>query len=144
MMNVELFKEAQFTEAELDRLNLLFWCLAWVFHTSPLDDYLRGILLNNLVDPAGGDPGWYLNLISRREAADYSEQWDACIVHSSHPELGCYEAWALADISGIEPETAYYTVEEVRHYIRLALDNIAQQHPERTKEVQEVIARYRL
>jgi len=141
-MNVELFKEAQFTETELDRLNLLFWCLAWVFHTSPLDGHLRGILYNPKNHPelktleatgwCGGDPGWEIDGNNDETGGGYYNEAGQSV----------FRCWALADISGIEPDTAYYTVEEVRHYIRLALDNIAQQHPERTKEVQEVIARY--
>lgn len=129
-----------------DRLELLLYCIrnAVNWGSTPLDGYLKGILLNNLIDAAGGDPGWYLNLVANRDQADYQEQWAACVAQSKHPELGCYEAWALSDISDIELDTAYYTVEEVRHYIRMALDSIAAQYPERSREVQEVIARYGL
>ncbi len=125
------------------RLELLFYCISFAVNwgSFPLDRYLEGILGN--VGSVGGDPGWRL-CPEDREGATYPEQWDACIAKSKHPELGCYEAWALSDISDITPETAYYTVEEVRHYIRIALDNIALQHPERAADVKEIIVRYGL
>lgn len=66
------------------------------------------------------------------------------VAQSKYSEMGCYEAWALADISGIEPETMYYTIEEVRYYIRIALKNIAAQNPKQSVEVREIIARYAL
>jgi len=63
---------------------------------------------------------------------------------SAQPGAGCYEAWANPEFSEILPETAYYTVEEVRHYFRLALSNIAQQKPESAEEAHATIARFGL
>lgn len=38
----------------------------------------------------------------------------------------------------------YYSVEEVRHYIKLALKNIAEDLPESAKEVDQIISRFDL
>lgn len=143
-MNVDLFKGEQFSSEKLAHLNLLFWCLLWAVHTDPLDRFLKGILLNDLISPGGGDPGWSLDLILDRNLADFPDEWDACVRRSAQPEAGCYEAWGNSEFSEILPETAYYTVEEVRHYIRVALSNIAQQKPESAEEAYATIARFGL
>lgn len=129
-----------------DRLELLFYCISFAIYAglSPLDRFLSGILLHDQISPAGGDPGWSLHLLLNRSLADFPERWEACIQQSAQPEAGCYEAWANSEFSEILPETAYYTVEEVRHYFRLALCNIAQQKPESAEEAHATIARFGL
>lgn len=129
-----------------DKKTLLFYCISFALYAglSPLDRFLKGILLNDTRFPGGGDPGWYLNLVLDKEHADLPEEWVACIAQSSNPDAGCYEAWALYDTSGISPEMSYYSVEEVRHYIKLALNNIAEDNPESTEEVNEIISRFEL
>lgn len=117
-----------------DRLALLSYCLLFALHASPLDCYLKNILAPaDFRGYCGGDPGWEI---------DGCEDDGSALFDESGQRV--FRCWALADISDIKPETAYYTVEEVRHYILLALHNIARQHPERSKEVQEVITRYGL
>lgn len=129
-----------------DHLELLFYCISFTFYAglSPLDRFLKGILLHDLMSPGGGDPGWSLDLILDRKLADFPDEWDACVKRSAQPEAGCYEAWANSEFSEILPDTAYYTVEEVRHYIRVALSNIAQQKPESAEEALATIARFGL
>lgn len=129
-----------------NRLELLFYCIRFAMYGGlpPLDKFLKGILLNDLMSPGGGDPGWSLDLILDRKLADFPDEWDACVKRSAQPEAGCYEAWANSEFSEILPETAYYTVEEVRHYIRVALNNIAQQKPESAEEAHATIARFGL
>jgi hypothetical protein len=145
-MNMHTYQPSQFLPpivADHNHLELLFYCLGFVFYAGlpPLDRYLEGILGD--AGSVGGDPGWRLCL-EDRERATYPEQWDICVSQSKYSGMDCYEAWALADVSGIEPETTYYTIEEVRYYIRIALENIAVQNPERSAEVNEIITRYRL
>jgi hypothetical protein len=124
---------------------LLFYCIGFSLYAglSPLDRFLRGILTDE-DSPAGGDPGWSLNPVKEIEKADFPDQWAECVASSKYPELGCYEAWAYSEISDIHPETASYTMEEVRSYIRLALLNIAKWKPERAKEVERLLLQYNL
>lgn len=119
-----------------DRFELLFYCIRFALYAAlpPLDRYLK-----NILTPAdyrgycGGDPDWEI---------DGCEDDGRALFDESGQRI--FRCWALSDISDIEPETAYYTVEEVRYYIRVALDNIAVQYPNRFQEVQEVITRYGL
>jgi hypothetical protein len=121
---------------EGDRLELLFYCINFSVNwgSFPLDRDIK-----NILGPAdfrgycGGDPGWEIDGCEDDGSALYDE-------------LGqrVFRCWALSDISDITPETSHYTVEEVRHYIRIALGNIGIQHPERAAEVNEIILRYSL
>lgn len=126
-----------------DREELLFYCISYALFPR-IDRFVKGILEYDNMCPAGGDPGWSLNLVLERRFADIPEDWDACIAQSINPDAGCYEALALSDISGISPEMAYYTVEEVRHYFRLALDNMAEEDPSIAQKVNQIIKRFDL
>ncbi|MCA1324079.1 hypothetical protein [Herbaspirillum sp. alder98] len=124
-----------------DRLELLFYCIRFSLYAGlpPLDRYLDGILIHPNSVPkgggyCGGDPGW--------EIDGNNDETGGFFYNENGEQL--FRCWALADVSDIEPDTAYYTVKEVRYYIRLALENIGKKYPEHLKEAQEVIARYGL
>jgi hypothetical protein len=129
-----------------DRLALLSHCLMWVFfYERDRHRYIKGLLgPPGQGGLSGGDPGFSMGLVKEQSDADYPDLWKACLQQSKNPNEGCYEFFADSYVSGIEPDTAYYPVEEVRYYIKLALHNLAKQHPEKKSEVDELLERYHL
>jgi hypothetical protein len=121
-----------------NRLALLSYCLMWFLITRDLNNKtLEGVLYTKLPFESGGwiggDPGWEIEGMDE-DGNPLRDEKGHCI----------YKCWADSDISGIEPDTAYYTVEEVRYYIKLALQNLAKQCPEKKPEVDELLQRYHL
>ena len=125
-----------------DRLEILFNCIDWA--TFFLGEYLDGILDNISEGVIGGDPGWSIELLEKRDDALEPEQWSECIKNYPSSHFGCYEAYVSSDLSGLDNDVGYYSVEEVRYYFRMALDNIVKMEPDRSKEIAAIIQRYKL
>jgi hypothetical protein len=105
---------------------LLFWVLQCVFrpYNVPLDRWLEKILSHT--GGMGGDPGWSMEHVISLDGKNE------------------YLVWADPDISGIEPAEAIYNAEIVHQALRKSLIAFGEAYPERSKEVRDVIDRYRL
>lgn len=110
-------------------------CLSYVINSfQPLDYWLRQIFPSTEPHYAGGDPGW--------EITNYDPDTGEML----YDETGNikYHAWTNEDISGLDPCEGEYDEATVKKHVLRTLENFRHAHPERTKEVDEVIARYQL
>ena len=112
-------------EVDGEDIEPLLWCLRFVVgYYQPLDYFLRGVLTGEESAPSGGDPGWLM----------YPERLaDGRTV---------YQAWTNPDISYIDPCEGVYDEATVKRLVRRTLENFRKAQPERSVEVDEVIAKY--
>lgn len=105
---------------------LLVWVMQCILrpYNVPLDRWLKEILVH--AGGLGGDPGWSMEHLSLSDGTD------------------AYQVWADPDISGIEPAESTYNTDTVHQALRKSLIAFGEAYPERSKEIEDVIRRYRL
>lgn len=102
-------------------------CLSYAINSyQPLDYFLGGLLTDDELALSGGDPGWSWY---REKQPDGTYK---------------YHAWTYSEISGLDPCEGEYDEATVKKYVRRTLENFRKAHPERAKEVEDVIAKYQL
>lgn len=113
-------------DADFDSVDLLplLYCIGNAIPYQPLDYYLQGIFTDQ--GPCGGDPGWG---IEKKITTDGKK---------------VYWAYSNAEISGLDPCEGDYDEETVKKHVRRTLENFRKSHPERSREVDEVVAKYQL
>jgi len=108
-----------------NKFELLYWALMFAISpTRPIDNWIKSFMTKG--GAIGGDPGWEITHVVTDGTSGY------------------YKIWADSEISGIEPDEASYTAEEMRKALNESLLAFAEQYPEKSSEVKEVIKRYNL
>jgi membrane-bound lytic murein transglycosylase MltF len=83
-------------------------------------------------------------LVKQSQDSHCPEKWREHIKMLTPSAEGCYEAFLGDDYAEDDEDYHYYSVDEVRYYIRMALDNVAIKRPEQAQEVSDFIKRYAL
>lgn len=127
-MNVDYVGEFN----EPDARAPLLWCLLGIL-SEPLDPYLGGILPLGKPGYCGGDPGWEIST----NDTDNNERFD-------DQGRRMYFAWTDPEMSGLNPNAAWYSEDVVRHHLRRVLENFLKVHPDRKVEVDSLVLKYKL
>jgi hypothetical protein len=106
------------------RYELLFWVISCCLYPNrSVDHWIKDFIEEG--GGIGGDPGWEISCVSDVQDG----------VH--------YRVWADSEMSGIEPDEAIYTIEEMRKALKESLLAFAEEYPEKLIEVKEVLERYK-